>query len=56
MDAAALGLVWIVGRVWYFVGYSKAVEKRLPGFFVQSTACMLLFLGAAVGAFCRVAS
>lgn len=46
---AALGLVWIVGRAWYFVGYSKAVEKRLPGFFVQSTACILLFIGAAVG-------
>ena len=40
-----------LGRAWYFVGYSKAVEKRLPGFFVQSTACILLFLGAAVGVF-----
>src|SRR5262245_36332114 len=29
--AAVLGLVWIVGRVLYFVGYSEAVEKRLPG-------------------------
>ena len=36
--AAALGLVWIAGRAFYFVGYSKAAEKRLPGFFVQSTA------------------
>ena len=49
IGAAALGLVWIVGRVLYFVGYSRAVEKRLPGFFIQSTACMLLFIGAAVG-------
>ena len=47
--AALLGVVWIVGRVLYFTGYSKAVEKRLPGFFVQSTACLLLFIGAAVG-------
>ena len=47
--AAVLGLVWIGGRVWYFAGYSKAVEKRLPGFFVQSTACLLLFAGAIVG-------
>src|SRR5215510_3035558 len=47
--AAALGLVWIVGRAWYFAGYSSAVEKRLPGFFVQSTACILLFIGAAAG-------
>jgi len=29
--AAALALVWIVGRISYFVGHSKAVEKRLPG-------------------------
>ena len=47
--AALLGLVWIVGRVLYFAGYSTAVEKRLPGFFIQSTACLLLFIGAAVG-------
>ena len=47
--AAVLGLVWIGGRVLYFIGYSKAVEKRLPGFFIQSTACMVLFVGALVG-------
>jgi glutathione S-transferase len=47
--AAILGLVWIGGRVLYFTGYSKAVEQRLPGFFIQSTACGLLFLGALVG-------
>ncbi len=49
--AAALGLVWIAGRAGYFVGYRRAVEGRLPGFFVQTTACILLFLGAAVGVF-----
>jgi glutathione S-transferase len=47
--AAVLGLVWIVGRAVYFSGYSRAVEKRLPGFFIQATACLLLFIGAAVG-------
>jgi glutathione S-transferase len=47
--AAVLGLVWIGGRVLYFAGYSKAVEKRLPGFFIQMTACILLFIGAIVG-------
>jgi len=52
--AAALGLVWIVGRVVYFAGYSKAVEKRLPGFFIQGTACMLLFVGAAAGIVMRL--
>jgi len=47
--AAVLGLAWIAGRAWYFVGYSEAVEKRLPGFAIQATACMLLFIGAAAG-------
>jgi glutathione S-transferase len=47
--AAVLGVVWIAGRVVYFTGYRTAVEKRLPGFFIQSTACLLLFIGAAVG-------
>src|SRR5215831_15319878 len=47
--AAALGLVWIVGRILYFVGYSRAVEQRLPGFFIQGAVCLLLFVGAAVG-------
>jgi glutathione S-transferase len=49
MVAAVLGLVWIGGRIWYYIGYSEAVEKRLPGFFTQSTACGLLFIGALVG-------
>jgi glutathione S-transferase len=47
--AAGLGLVWIGGRVLYFIGYTKAVAGRLPGFFVQSTACLLLFIGAIAG-------
>ncbi|MBV9065524.1 MAG: MAPEG family protein [Methylobacteriaceae bacterium] len=47
--AAVLGLIWIGGRVVYFIGYRTAVEKRLPGFFIQSTACLLLFIGAVAG-------
>ncbi|HUI94445.1 MAG TPA: MAPEG family protein [Xanthobacteraceae bacterium] len=54
--AAALGLVWIGGRAWYFAGYTTAVEKRLPGFFIQSTACFLLFIGAVAGVVMRLAS
>jgi glutathione S-transferase len=49
MAAAGLGLVWILGRILYFAGYSRSVAKRLPGFFIQSTACLLLFVGAAAG-------
>jgi glutathione S-transferase len=49
MAAAALGLVWVGGRILYFTGYTKSVEGRLPGFFVQSTVCLLLFVGAIAG-------
>lgn len=47
--AAVLGVVWLIGRAWYFTGYRKGVEKRVPGFFVQAMACVVLFVGAAVG-------
>ncbi|HEX5048067.1 MAG TPA: MAPEG family protein [Gammaproteobacteria bacterium] len=49
VGAAVLGVVWIAGRSLYFIGYSQAVAKRLPGFFVQASACLLLIVCAAVG-------
>ena len=52
--AAAVGLVWIVGRVVYFVGYRKAVEKRVPGFLIQALACAVLFIGAVAGVVMRL--
>ena len=47
--AALLGLAWIGGRVLYYAGYSKAVDKRLPGFLIQAIACLLLLIGALAG-------
>jgi len=44
--AAALGLVWIVGRVIYFLGYSAAAEKRQLGFAIQAMAASALTIGA----------
>jgi glutathione S-transferase len=44
--AAALGLVWIVGRLFYMIGYIKATERRSPGFFIQALACAVLLFGA----------
>jgi glutathione S-transferase len=44
--AAALGLVWIVGRILYMTGYMKAVEKRGPGFAIQGLACVVLWAGS----------
>jgi glutathione S-transferase len=46
--AAALGLVWIAGRILYMIGYSKAATKRGPGFGIQAVAAFLLWLGAIV--------
>ncbi len=47
--AAVLGLVWIGGRIVYYLGYREAAEKRLPGFFIQAAVCFLLFIGALAG-------
>jgi glutathione S-transferase len=44
--ASILGSVWIAGRILYFRGYVVAPEKRFPGFFLQSTAVVLLSFGA----------
>jgi glutathione S-transferase len=44
--AASIGLVWIAGRVLYLVGYSRAAEKRGPGFGIQALASFVLLLGA----------
>ena len=46
IGAAVLGVVWIVGRVVYFVGYVASPTKRFPGFFIQSIAVFALLLGA----------
>ena len=44
--AAALGLLWMAGRMAYFIGYLSAPLKRYPGFFLQSTAAFVLLFGA----------
>ena len=44
--AAALGLVWIIGRILYLTGYSQAPEKRGLGFGVQALATFALLLGS----------
>ena len=44
--AAALGLLWLIGRIAYFAGYLSAPLKRYPGFFIQATATFALLFGA----------
>ena len=45
--AAALGVVWIVGRLVYAQGYITEASRRAPGFFIQATATAVLLFGAA---------
>ena len=44
--AAAIGVVWIAGRLLYFTGYVDAPGKRRPGFFIQVCAVAILLFGA----------
>jgi len=43
--AAAIGAVWIIGRIVYFIGYSQAAAKRGPGFAIQAIAAIALWVG-----------
>jgi len=44
--AAAIGLVWIVGRILYLTGYARAAAARGPGFGIQALATGVLLFGA----------
>ncbi len=44
--AAALGVVWIIGRVLYMTGYSRAAGARSTGFLIQLVATAILLFGA----------
>ena len=44
--AAAIGVVWIVGRILYLTGYARAAEARGPGFGIQALAAGVLLFGA----------
>ena len=44
--AAAIGLVWVIGRILYVLGYAQAVAKRSLGFAIQALAAIALWVGA----------
>lgn len=44
--AAAVGVVWIIGRILYMTGYSKEAGARGLGFAVQGLATGVLLFGA----------
>ena len=52
--AAAIGLVWIGGRILYMTGYSQAAERRGRGFGIQAIATGILWVGALGGIIWRL--
>lgn len=48
--AAVLGLIYLVGRVLYFVGYTKDPAKRSIGFGLSFLPIAVLLLGGLYGA------
>lgn len=46
LAAAVLGLIWIVGRIVYFLGYVRDPAKRELGFLIQALAAAVLLFGA----------
>jgi len=47
--AAALGVLWLMSRIWYAVAYHKVPAKRGPAFVLSMVAFGLLWLAAAFG-------
>jgi len=47
--AGVAGLVWIVGRVWYAVGYLQDAAKREPGFVMAMLGWAALLVMACIG-------
>jgi len=47
--AAALGVVFIVARVIYAIGYLRAAEKRGPGAGITGIVNIVLVVGALIG-------
>ncbi len=48
ITAATLGVIWIIGRLIYAVGYMADPAKRSAGFLIQFAATAILLMGALV--------
>ena len=48
ITAATLGVIWIIGRLIYAVGYMADPAKRSAGFLIQFAATAILLVGALV--------
>ena len=47
--AAALGVLWLMSRIWYAISYQIEPAKRGPAFVLSMVAFGLLWLAAAFG-------
>lgn len=47
--AAALGFVWVGGRIAYAVGYTRSASQRAPGFVIGVFTSVVLFALALTG-------
>jgi glutathione S-transferase len=47
--AGIAGLVWLVGRVWYALAYSREASRRGPGFMLGLTAWAALLVMSGIG-------
>ncbi len=47
--AAALGLVWVIGRILYAYAYMRSPDKRGPGFGLTFLPSLVLLIGAIIG-------
>lgn len=48
--AAGLGVLWIIGRAIYMVGYVRDPKQRSIGFLLSGVATIVLLIGAIAGA------
>jgi len=46
---AALGLVWLLGRILYAAGYYRDAARRGPGFVIAAIAAVTLLIGGLAG-------
>ncbi len=47
--AAIIGVIYLVGRILYFVQYTKNPASRAPGFILTALSVFVLLLGGIVG-------
>jgi len=47
--AAALGVLWIIGRVWYALGYYQSADQRRLGLYLSMPPIYIFVLGSLIG-------